>query len=449
MKKKKKPYDKIRFRRRRPRKKSVLWGKTHVIERGKYVGREILPENTVLDTEVWGRSLPNDVFCIILARLPMSSMIRFRTVCKAWYEMLKDPNYLDACSRLPPRAPSLVLKNEQTCFLYEPQTDRWMWIPDSFFQPETEAKFQVVDSKGGRILLKRHYRLLLFNPLNRCKRGFPPMLDLDHDTHDIPVANEVYVAGMYIDDFSKVLHVLVLDKKTNYEPPDEDDEGDTDDAEDGLEPFLAQTYDSVSNSWEMVGVFNPEYELSIENAALVDGFLHCLTKAIKPHMYYNRLAIYSVLRDVWDEDVIDMPEEDQELVAPRLFTHGRKQLLAAALIDKSCVRMAGDFPRWRNLIVYELRMIHPPVSQWVRILEIEPRIVQELLWHVNAEDLVFLPEGDFLYFGSRTGSSLGLIELKTFSWRSLPVFPGYTPYDARRSKTYAPFLFEPRFELVP
>ncbi|KAL2608154.1 hypothetical protein R1flu_026727 [Riccia fluitans] len=375
MAKKKKLYDKIRFRRRRPRKKSVLWGKPTCMSAGNNSVGMSFHRSRFWTRSMGGRSLPSDVFCTVLARLPVNSMMRFRTVCKAWNEMPKDPNFLDAWSRLPPRAPSLVLKREETCFRYEPDTDKWMSIPDSFFQPANEPKFQVVNSKGGRLLLKRHYRLVLFNPVNRSKRNLPPMLDLDHETHDTPIANEVHVVGMYVNDSSKAFHVLVLDKNTNYAPPDEDE---VDSDEDGL-----------------------------ENASLVDGTSHCLIKAINPHILYNQLSVYSVLEDVWVEDIIDMPEEDQELIAPHLFRYGSKQLLAAALIDREWAYVMGDFPRWKNLVVYELNMTRPPVHHWGRMLEIEPRVVQKLLWHMNVEDFVFRPECDFLYFGSRTGSTWG------------------------------------------
>lgn len=39
-------------------------------------------------------SLPKDVLIEILSRLPVKSLIRFRRVCKIWYDLLKSLNFI-------------------------------------------------------------------------------------------------------------------------------------------------------------------------------------------------------------------------------------------------------------------------------------------------------------------------------------------------------------------
>lgn len=39
-------------------------------------------------------SLPEDVLIEILSRLPVKSLIRFRRVCKIWYDLLKSLNFI-------------------------------------------------------------------------------------------------------------------------------------------------------------------------------------------------------------------------------------------------------------------------------------------------------------------------------------------------------------------
>ncbi|OAE21932.1 hypothetical protein AXG93_242s1130 [Marchantia polymorpha subsp. ruderalis] len=436
-----------RFIRRRPRNRYLLYQEPPIEQAGKYIKREELAEDTVLDQAVWSKGLPDDVFCTILARLPLSSFIRFRTVCKSWNAIVHDPLFLEASSRVSNRQTCLVLRSREQDVMYEPGTNNWLPIPASFFHAGNESHYGVIASCGGLVLLSHRCRLMLFNPLNKSKKNLPPMIDMDQS--DLPTVSDVDVIGMYLEVEAKYISILVTDKITNaVTHSDEDDECDEYDESyyEGREPFAAQVYNSRTNSWEMRGTFDPEYQLSILNAALLDDTLHCLTEAADPNMshIYNQLAIYSILKDIWDEDAIEMPDDERALVSPHLFTNtGRLLLVAARTITGG--PWNNELPLWNNIIIWELQAVEPEVFQFVRKLEIEPQEVQKELLNIRVGDLFFLSEGDFVYFGSKLGSTLGMINVKSQTWRLLPPIPDYDHYDFRSQPKK--FLFQPRIDL--
>lgn len=408
-----------------------------------------------LEEEVWSRGLPDDVFCTVLAFLPLSSFIRMRCVCKKWSLMAQDQNYIDAFSRVPPQEPSLFLtrrEREGLYWAYEPALNAWTCLPSSFFKPNvTEGACYQVTTAGGRLLFMRsspHYSLMVYNPFNKTQRTLPPMFDMSGSL-GLPSASEIHVMGMYVDTVEKYYNILVVDRR--FTKLCDDDPIDSED-DDELEPINSQIYDSRTCAWEMIEEFNPYYELRMLNAALFANTLHCLT--VSPQLsstqldcsVVDELAVYTVFPEGWEHGTLRVPTQDQALVAPHIFSTRGRPMLAAAVPQRGPCNQT--FPVWKGIIIWELEMVDAVEDKWVKLTEIDLQEVESFT--VSKESFMFLSEWDSLYFGSNTGSSLGVINIHTRSWRLLPPFPGYVLQGGAHvdAKKFQAFVYEPRFDLV-
>ncbi|OAE23401.1 hypothetical protein AXG93_1660s1600 [Marchantia polymorpha subsp. ruderalis] len=416
----------------------------------KILQREVWSEASPLDAVVWSRGLPDDVYCTILAHLPLSSFLRLRTVCKSWNSMTKDKSFLEACSRISSQNPSLLLMDNDNCWTYEPAVNDWKSIPLSFFKPhdDSHGPAYVVSSAGGKILLLRRCRLLLYNPLNDSLKLLPPMLDME--PRELPAVFDIHIIGMFVteDGTSDAINILVMNKRTN----EEGIEGDFVDY-DSFEPFVSQVYDSRTESWKMKVDFKPLFKWSISSAAMSNTKLLCVTTC-KRNPQPSHLAIYSVVSDTadaWRRENIAMPHERLPLVSPHLFTHRGTLMLVAAL--PTYESRNERFPVWNNVIIWKLSRYSTPVEtdgHWERLMEFEPKDLNDELWNTTTESFFFLTGGDYIYFGSRSGSSVGMINLRSHTWRLLPSFPGITSHfgNSILNMNLQTFLFQPRFDLV-
>ncbi|KAG6546530.1 hypothetical protein Mapa_012079 [Marchantia paleacea] len=415
----------------------------------KILQREVWSEASPLDAVVWSRGLPDDVYCTILAHLPLSSFFRLRTVCKSWNSMPKDNSFLEACSRISSQIPSLLLMDNDNCWTYEPAVNDWKSIPLSFFKPhDSHGPAYVVSSAGGKVLLLRRCRLLLYNPLNNSLKLLPPMLDME--PRELPTVFDIHIIGMFVteDGTSDAINILVMNKRTN----EEEIEGDYIDY-DSFEPFVSQVYESRTDSWKMKVDFKPLFKWSISSAAMLNAKLLCVT-ICKRNSQLSHLAIYSVrpdAPDAWQREKIGMPHERLPLVSPHLFTYRGTLMLVAALPTNESRN--EQFPVWNNIIIWKLSRCSTPYEtdgHWERLMEIEPKDLNDELWNTSSESFFFLSGGDYIYFGSRSGSSVGMINLRSHTWRLLPSFPGITSHfgNSIHKMNLQTFLFEPRFGLV-
>uniref|UniRef100_A0A5B7AF69 Putative F-box protein CPR30-like n=1 Tax=Davidia involucrata TaxID=16924 RepID=A0A5B7AF69_DAVIN len=67
------------------------------------------------ESETMARDLPRDIIIDILSRLPVRSVLRFKCVCKSWYALFKDPNFITKHFN------RTTSDTTNTCFLYTPR----------------------------------------------------------------------------------------------------------------------------------------------------------------------------------------------------------------------------------------------------------------------------------------------------------------------------------------
>uniref|UniRef100_A0A5B7BI14 Putative F-box protein CPR30-like n=1 Tax=Davidia involucrata TaxID=16924 RepID=A0A5B7BI14_DAVIN len=72
------------------------------------------------ESETMARDLPRDIIIDILSRLPVRSLLRFKCVCKPWYALFKNPNFITKHFNQT-TSHSTTNNKDNTCFLYTPR----------------------------------------------------------------------------------------------------------------------------------------------------------------------------------------------------------------------------------------------------------------------------------------------------------------------------------------
>ncbi|PHT85254.1 hypothetical protein T459_07360 [Capsicum annuum] len=120
-------------------------------------------------------NFPNDILFLILARVPVKSLLRFKSVCKAWNVMISDNEF-----RRTHRDQSKALGREKLLLhkyyakfyndkfeFRDLETSKLVTIATQVFPPEKFRKAIVSCSCGGLLLLKNPgaYKVyVLWNP---------------------------------------------------------------------------------------------------------------------------------------------------------------------------------------------------------------------------------------------------------------------------------------------
>eukprot|EP01018_Ginkgo_biloba_P039462 Gb_09933 [translate_table: standard] len=130
-----------------------------------------LGDPIVMNEMLWSE-LHEDLLERVIARLPVSSIFRFRSVCKRWSSSFFDsPSFLKACLEGPSRSPWFYMVDSKAdeSIVYDPDVDKWHHIP----HPQdlnNNCKSKPVASAGGLICFKSALgHLTVCNPLTgRC-----------------------------------------------------------------------------------------------------------------------------------------------------------------------------------------------------------------------------------------------------------------------------------------
>lgn len=133
--------------------------------------------NTVenMEQSVW-KEFPEDLFEVLVARLPVTTFFRFRSVCKKWNSMLTSQSFRRQCADVPQAQPwfyTITRENVNGGAIYDPTLKKW--LHPSVPALPTKLTILPVASAGGLVCFLDigHTSFFVCNPLTRSSRELP------------------------------------------------------------------------------------------------------------------------------------------------------------------------------------------------------------------------------------------------------------------------------------
>lgn len=216
----------------------------------------------------------------ILARLPIPSFLRFRTVCKSWNNLLHAPGFLHECHDVPSQGPwFLMFKNDhyREAATYNPSLNCWHPIPLLIASAPGQISFHV-GAAGGLLC---YYAaecdsVVVCNPLTRSWRKLPP-------TQRIQFFQPV---GMVVDRKTQQYQVVVAGIWATY----------------GACYPTAEVFDSGTNEWTITANTPPNFPLH-PSGILCDGILYW--RCHEPH----GLTTFDTKTQQWSQIHAPLPRD--------------------------------------------------------------------------------------------------------------------------------------------
>ncbi|XP_072991526.1 F-box only protein 6-like isoform X3 [Typha latifolia] len=232
----------------------------------------------IMDENIW-KEFPEDLFEAVIARLPVATFFRFRSVCQKWNSLLNSTSFSQHCAEVPCQYPWIyTITHESTNggAIYDPSVKKWHNISI----PVLPAKVIIfpVTSAGGLVCFLDigHRNFYICNPLTRSFKELPP--------RSVRVWSRVAV-GMVLNGTASTSGYKILWLGCN---------GDH------------EIYDSLQNSWSRPGVIpsSIKHPLSLN--------FRSQTVSIGSTLYFMRaepdgILSYDVKTGAWKQFIIPSP----------------------------------------------------------------------------------------------------------------------------------------------
>ncbi|KAK9120106.1 hypothetical protein Scep_018199 [Stephania cephalantha] len=141
--------------------------------------REKLPSNTesaeIMQEQIW-KEFPEDLFEAVIARLPVATVFRFRSVCRKWNSLLATDSFSKHCTDVPQGHPwfyTIAHENFNSGAMYDPSLKKWHHPT----MPSLPSKVIIlpVASAGGLVCFLDigHKNFYVCNPLTQSFKELP------------------------------------------------------------------------------------------------------------------------------------------------------------------------------------------------------------------------------------------------------------------------------------
>ncbi|KAL9369786.1 hypothetical protein Peur_040985 [Populus x canadensis] len=142
--------------------------------RGKSLGTTSSTE--VMQQEIW-KEFPEDLFEAVIARLPITTFFRFRSVCRKWNSFLDSQSFSQHCAQVPQSNPwfyTIAHENVNSGAMYDPSLKKWHHPTISYLPTKTIVL--PVASAGGLVCFLDigHRNFYVCNPLTQSFKELPP-----------------------------------------------------------------------------------------------------------------------------------------------------------------------------------------------------------------------------------------------------------------------------------
>ncbi|XP_051116270.1 F-box only protein 6 isoform X2 [Andrographis paniculata] len=228
-----------------------------------------------MEPHIW-KEFPEDLFEAVIARLPIATFFRFRSVCRKWNLLLTSQSFSQQCAQVKQAQPwfyAITHENVNTGAMYDPSLKKWHHPAC----PALPTKLIVlpVASAGGLVCFLDigHRNFYVCNPLTRSFKELP--------------ARSVKV-------WSRVAVGMTLDRKSGYKVVWVGSEGEY------------EVYDSTRDSWARPGPIPPSVKLPLalnfrSQAVSADGTVYFMRS--EP----EGVVTYDTERGVWGQWAIPWP----------------------------------------------------------------------------------------------------------------------------------------------
>ncbi|KAL1550463.1 F-box only protein 6 [Salvia divinorum] len=297
--------------------------------------------NEIMEDHIW-KDFPEDLFEAVVARLPIATFFRFRSVCRKWDSLLTSHSFSQQCAQVMHAKSwfyTITHENVNTGAMYDPSLKKWHHPT----VPALPTKLIVlpVASAGGLICFLDigHRSFSVCNPLTRSFKELP--------ARSVKVWSRVAV-GMLLhgSSASSGYKILWVGCEGDYE-----------------------VFDSAENSWIRPGIMPSSIKLPLalnfrSQAVSVDGTLYFMRS--DP----DGLLSYEMENGIWKQYVIPLPphlsdhtlaESGGRIMLVGLLTKNAAtcvciwELQKMTLLWKEVDRMPNIWSRQMNrLVTYDL-----------------------------------------------------------------------------------------------
>ncbi|GAB4828613.1 F-box only protein 6 [Ancistrocladus abbreviatus] len=233
--------------------------------RGKLSGQTNPSE--VMEQQIW-KEFPEDLLEAVVARLPIATFFRFRSVCRKWNSMLTSHSFSQHCAQVTQAQPwfyTITHENVNTGAIYDPSMKKWRHPSIPSLPPK--VILLPVASAGGLVCFLDigHRYFYVCNPLTQTWKELP--------TRSVKVWSRVAV-GMTLNGTSTDggYKILWVGRDGEYE-----------------------VYDSIMNSWMRPGNMPSGIKLPLSlnfrsHAASIDNTIYFLRSDPEGIVAYNMIC---------------------------------------------------------------------------------------------------------------------------------------------------------------
>ncbi|KAG7975414.1 hypothetical protein I3843_06G097400 [Carya illinoinensis] len=243
-------------------------------------GKSSMTTNTVevMEEQIW-KDFPEDLFEAVIARIPIATFFRFRSVCQKWNSLLNSQSFSQHCAQVPQGNPwfyTITHENVNSGAMYDPSSKKWHHPTISSLP--NKIIILPVASAGGLVCFLDigHRNFYICNPLTQSFKELP--------ARSVKVWSRVAV-GMTLNGNSTTGGYKILWVGCNGE---------------------FEVYDSVKNSWIHPGNMPSYIKLPLSlnfrsQAVSIDGTLYFMRSDPEG------IVSYDMVTGVWKQYIIPAP----------------------------------------------------------------------------------------------------------------------------------------------
>ncbi|KAI5069883.1 hypothetical protein GOP47_0016184 [Adiantum capillus-veneris] len=399
--------------------------------------------DVVMDVRIWS-SLPEDIIEKVLAWLPLTSVLRFRAVCRRWNSVLLSGRFLSSHSKSSPR--------RQPCFLlctigqfactYDPSLGKWLTL----LKP-TSPGASVIASTGSLLCLGNQVTecrvLSVYNPITRSLRHLPEMSKL-RLIHKITM----------LEDRCNNSYTIVVAGEDGLPMPNPHNFS-----------LVTEVFDSRCNAWHAAEDPLPEAKFGSDPGVWFEGTFYCLTE-----LPYGMVK-FCPEEGTWEEVSVVMP---LSLSAPSLVTaRSRMMMVGRCKVDSETGAAATTVRIWE--LVQRLKEMSKQEDgsaddgvgmivnrkenaavicgeyEWMEVMEMPRSVSNEFLAPLASyAPFVCVGVGSCIFITTHLSPKVLVLDLSLSSsdncWSWLPQDP---LFPIHRDFHLLGFSFEPRFDATP
>lgn len=349
-----------------------------------------------LDPALW-KAFPPELLEKVHLHLPLVSLARFRSVCRAWNRVVSDEAFIR--NRATPKPWIVVTSTANSLSIYDTGFATWLRLPIPF----NATNLHVVAAAGGLLCFSNAWfqwpAMAVLNPVTNSWRRLPPMRTW-----------MITTVGMLYDDRTHAYKILVCGRLEDHS-------------------MITEVYDSATAAWAPGGIPSAAKKYGGDTLVWRDGLFYCLTF---PFSNLSLIA-YDLTLASWHEVPVAMPSP---IMSPSVVVCNGRLLLVGGVEDPDGVFGIQIWELADSALVWEELERMPPLlcrefeSKMVPSRPLSCFGTREFLFLTIPSSRVYLPA---LVYD---------LDMRTWSWWPSAGFPPEQPeINSGRSSGIS---FEPR-----